>query len=511
MKRFFALFFGLLFVAGLTAQVPFLEDLTPKERREYRRAIKDAERRADNARDDWDIVLDPIETTPIFVDGARAADFSNWGNTLLRGELASRMVAECAYPVIVKIADTGSAYNHPDLTTGILPGSQYTTEQGVFPDGHGHSTHVAGIVGGKVGGLAWPLVQSGRVRIEPVQVLGTSGSGSFTWVANALNGERAEDNTLRSQGVRVVYNFSLGGGNSLVGAVETAAKASVEAGAVLVAAAGNNGGPVSYPGLSEWFICVSAIDQNSKIASFSNRGAQVDFTAPGVGINSTYKGSYAALSGTSMAAPFVTALSAIAISKWGPKLPNQSAVMAYLARIATDLGQAGRDDFFGNGLVFVKAILDTDPASGGGNPPPPPPPVEPETTSVTATFSGPFAMRYRRESEQDWSILIVSEFSATITGEETPDALFSILEKNIRGYFPNRGIVLTDVMSYTDAVYWTGQFAEYAFKQAGLRIQVSGVTGHSESGARHSESVFDKADDTRARSLNSPQLQIIKL
>lgn len=488
-----------------------LEDLTTKQRRTYNRALREAEKTADRQRETWDIVLDPIEVTPLpVVTDVRGADFTNWGTTLLRANLAARMKAECIYPVVVKVYDTGSKYNHADLKNAELPGANYTTDPAIVPDANGHSTHVAGIIGGSGGGLVWPLVESGLVRIKPVQVLAANGSGSFTWVANALNSERAEDQALIASGKRVVCNFSLGGGTAPVAAVETAAKLTTGVGVVLVAAAGNTGGPVQYPALSDYFIAVSAISQNMQIASFSCRGAQVLFAMPGVGINSTYKdNAFASLSGTSMAAPFQTAAVTLAYAKWGPKLGDYQHVQKYLAKVATDLGAQGKDDLYGYGINYLLAILNTDPSNTppGDNPPPPPPPADVIST-VTATFTGPFVMRYRAESANEWAILVSTGITATLTYKGTAEEANAALRDQVARYFRNRGIVLTDAMQYTDAVYWTGQFLEYVARDAGLSLQVSSVTGVAESGAMHTATGFDKAE---ARGEGAPGVKLIDL
>jgi predicted phage tail protein len=129
---------------------------------------------------------------------------------------------------------------------------------------------------------------------------------------------------------------------------------------VVVAAAGN-GGPnasPSYPAAdpNDRVIAVAAIASDESIASFSQAGSYVDIAAPGVGIMSTVPtNAYSSYSGTSMAAPHVAGVAALAFGK----APTASVAVVRSAILAgaRDLGAAGRDNTFGTGAVDARNTL----------------------------------------------------------------------------------------------------------------------------------------------------------
>lgn len=253
--------------------------------------------------------------------------------------------------VTVAVLDTGVDAAHPDLTGVVLPGTDLVSPGGDGrTDANGHGTHVAGIIAAVANnGLGTAGLAQG-VRILPVRVLDDTGAG---WASDIAKGIIwATDHGA------AVINLSLGDhvkDDVTAAAVQYAEDHDV----VVVAAAGNdraNGDAVTYPAAYPGVLGVAATDSQDAVASFSETGGFVDVAAPGVDIASTYPPStYVYLSGTSMAAPFVSATAALMKAADPHLSPAQAA--AAVESTATDLGPAGRDDASGYGLVDPAAAL----------------------------------------------------------------------------------------------------------------------------------------------------------
>ncbi len=236
--------------------------------------------------------------------------------------------------VVVAVVDTGVQFSHPDLNSQIYinageiggngidddhngyvddtSGWDFYSNDNYADDGNGHGTHVAGIIAAAANGFGATGVAPGA-KIMPIRVLGSDGSGSTNSVAAGIR--YAVDN-----GADII-NLSLGGPLSSV--IQTAIQYAQQRNVLVVSAAGNESASLpTYPArlsasLSN-VISVGAYSSAGAIASFSNdvgTSAAVQVDAPGVSIYSTYlNGQYARLSGTSMAAPQVAGLAALALS-----------------------------------------------------------------------------------------------------------------------------------------------------------------------------------------------------
>ncbi|MEL6319701.1 MAG: S8 family peptidase [Cyanobacteria bacterium J06626_14] len=215
----------------------------------------------------------------------------------------------------VAVLDTGIDRDHPDLADGIRAVEDFTGD-GV-EDTNGHGTHCAGIIGARQNDTGFIGVAP-KAELLIGKVLGNDGSGAFHWIADGVL-------WAVEQGAEII-NMSLGGpfsSHRLYQAIHIA----LAKGVIVICAAGNEGSlfqnNIGYPGRYGGVITVASHDENGNRSGFSSRGGEIDVMAPGSNIWSTFKdGGYAELSGTSMAAPFVSGLAALILSKHKAKEEN---------------------------------------------------------------------------------------------------------------------------------------------------------------------------------------------
>jgi subtilisin family serine protease len=248
--------------------------------------------------------------------------------------------------VTVAVVDTGVDASHPDLIGQVLTGYDFVDGDTTTQDGYGHGTHVAGIIAARANNQIGVAGVAPDSRILPVRVLDDSGSGYLSDVAAGI--VYAADHNAR------VINLSLGapsGATTLADAV-TYARGK---GALVVCAAGNDAASqLLYPAAYDGCESVAATDQSDQLASFSNGGPGLDVSAPGVDIASTYPGdNYVYESGTSMAAPMVSAVLAQLIAMG----TSPAVALADLHASALDLGAPGYDLRFGAGRIDALAAV----------------------------------------------------------------------------------------------------------------------------------------------------------
>ena len=290
--------------------------------------------------------------------------------------------------VDVAVLDTGVYYTHPDLNIGGRTDCSEGTEKeatcvnGAGLDSYGHGTHVSGTVGAIDNGTGVAGVAPGA-RIWAVKVLDFFGGGylsefiaGINWItATRLDEDPSNDIEVANASLRFLTTSSE--------AFEKAIKASLEAGVVYVAAAGNEVEAVKYlPGNYPGVITVSALadfdgksgekagstacrenyeaiegpQKDDALAGFSNFGPLVDIAAPGVCIRSTTTGGgYSDMWwGTSMASPQVAGAAALLASKSKPtSLKDVEAIRSTLVqegKTAESEGLSTWNDTSGDGI-----------------------------------------------------------------------------------------------------------------------------------------------------------------
>lgn len=298
--------------------------------------------------------------------------------------------------VLVAVIDSGVNLEHPDLQANIYINPGEIPGNGIDDDGNGyiddwigwdfvdapeladialgdyleqdndpndenfHGTHVAGIIGAVgnngigVCGVNW------NVKILAVRAGFRTTTG---------DGFLQDDDAAAA----IIYSADMGahvinmswGDDKYSPIIADACQYAYDKGSVLVASAGNTPLPyLSYPAKLGNTISVGAVNRNRNIAGFSSYGPDLDLVAPGEEVLSTYmsdaSNQYTRMSGTSMAAPYVSGAVALLLAL-NPGLSPQE-VRSRLLDSCDDLGTPGYDMYYGHGLLNVRKLLEsTDP------------------------------------------------------------------------------------------------------------------------------------------------------
>ncbi|KXK23294.1 MAG: peptidase S8/S53 subtilisin kexin sedolisin, partial [Chloroflexi bacterium OLB15] len=233
-----------------------------------------------------------------------------WALQAIGAESAWGELPADAQQITVAVIDTGICADHAELQGRILAGYDFVDDDAVPQDEYGHGCAVAGIIAAQANNAQGIAGLAPNAQILPLRVLNGAGYGSYSDIAEAII--YAVD-----QGAQVI-NLSLGGVNPS-SLLEDAVSYAMAHGRQVVAAAGNNfGGAVMYPAAYAPVISVGSVDQNLQHSSFNPAGV-LDVYAPGRDISSlAINGAYTSLTGTSLAAPHVSAAIAISMALGEP-------------------------------------------------------------------------------------------------------------------------------------------------------------------------------------------------
>jgi len=266
--------------------------------------------------DQWNI--DELNVKPLWRAGMEGQDFDaeidlDYDGNNLNDE------------IIIAVLDSGLNMDHEDLDSSRIVDPHNTINgSSDVTDEVGHGTFVTGLIMATKDNVVGIAGLGQSIRVMPLKVF--EGSTTQTsYVVSAINYAAAQkrlfEETGGSDGTNIsVINISFGGSNpseSLKNAVDSA----IDAGIIIICAAGNSGSTVPiYPAM--YAIGIGAINASGGVSSFSQRLSsdngegyenKVWVSAPGEGLTSTYRGSssYEKKGGTSYSCPEVAALAAI--------------------------------------------------------------------------------------------------------------------------------------------------------------------------------------------------------
>ena len=263
--------------------------------------------------------------------------------------------------VTVAVIDTGIDTDHPEFAGRISEYSYNASEDKIvkdyqengdyawslIEDQQGHGTLVTGVIAasmnsGNVVGIA-PEVEIIVIKAE------CDDNGTFLRSSDLVYGvyyaiERDAQ----------VVNMSFGGEADIF---SEALQLAYDSDVICVAAAGNDGTATpSFPAADPNVIAVGALEANSwLLAEYSNYGENVDLVAPGTVYTTTMGGGYGYTYGTSFAAPIVTG--AIALYMQSSKYATFDEVTEILYASCCDLGDLGKDWYYGFGALDIHAFL----------------------------------------------------------------------------------------------------------------------------------------------------------
>jgi len=301
------------------------------------------------------IAYNTIETTPQLED---TGPLEQWHHATINSMEAWRRI-NAQSSLTVAVCDSGAQANHEDLAGRLLPGFNLVDNEPDNSTTTSHGTFVAGLIAANLNEQGVVGVAP-FVKILPIRISNETGSTTMKLITDCI--QKAAD-----LGAKVI-NVSFTGVNHP--AVGAAGEYAAKKGSLLVYAAGNAG---LYRKRSDWpnfshVLAVGATDRNDVRWKYyvdedkrggSNYGPFIDIMAPGHQLTSTtiYDDvtsfeKYRTGSGTSYAAPLVSAAAALVWLPW-PKLAPKE-VEAKLKRSALSMG---RSTLYGAGRLDVARAL----------------------------------------------------------------------------------------------------------------------------------------------------------
>lgn len=237
---------------------------------------------------------------------------------------------------VVAVIDTGVDPDHPFLEGRVLPTRINTSSSGIRNDSmddNGHGTQIAGVIADST---------LDNIYIQPYKVLDSRGNGTLISLAAGIN-------CAVSDKVDII-NISVGfkeESDVLKAAIDNAEMNDI----LVIGAAGNDGtDTLYYPASYDNVVKVSAVNESNIITNFSTYGNGVDFAAPGIRIKTTtLNNGYTTVRGTSIAAPFVSAVAAT-IRAIDTEASAED-IMDIMTDTAVHVSEHNTKLYYGNGII----------------------------------------------------------------------------------------------------------------------------------------------------------------
>ena len=330
------------------------------------------------------------------------------------------------------VIDSGINPYHPLFENRIKNGISMINEQVTndFLDRNGHGTHVAGTIA---------EATTDNVKIVPVTIIepetGYAKQSSivlaYSYVLALLD---------KGEPVKVV-NCSYGGDYDSSLAFQIAEifsiklKEIIDRGVVVCAAAGNENMDAKYhqPAAIDGVVTVSAIDRDRELCYFSNYGSVVELCAPGESIRSAYHldDGYCNMDGTSMSTPHIAAAVAQIFSNPIISYDAQKVQNTLYYDCAVDLGEAGRDIYYGYGMPDLSLLVPQDSSYKA-------PRVLNvvgkqirQTYMIEDEFVGNISVSYKNEDHENDNITLYGKYNYANNVIVTSNPTFTFVDKDI--------------------------------------------------------------------------------
>lgn len=270
----------------------------------------------------------------------------NWNFDLIKTQYAYDI--KCfGNDIKIGVIDSG-VYIHEYLKDNICSGYNFIDNNTDTTDNIGHGTFVSGIICSDSSDL-YSTGSAYRAKIIPLKCFDKNHSTDIATIERAIK-------TAVDEYKCKILNLSFGLASDSK-TLKNAINYALQKGTIIIAAVGNKGSSkLYYPASYEGVVGVGSVNSQVMCSDFSQKNISVDVVAPGEGLKFKSIEDYSENSGTSFAAPHVTAAAAIALSVKDDISPSE--FLGLIENSSYDLGTAGYDVYFGYGLLDIKRMIE---------------------------------------------------------------------------------------------------------------------------------------------------------